>query len=181
MGASLKSRGFTLVELMVVLALVSLIALMGTSAVSAYKRADVTLYLQQLYQLAEATHRLKEPLMKASFSNAGGKMVIDAAFPHGEVSNSSIFIDHYDSPLGDYSFATWYLPPYSYVVLGTVGLSKDECREILLKIDMAEFDHIYLRVSPFTTVPASSFPLSYAVADGYCNQSNMIMYFYVYP
>jgi len=184
MGASLKSRGFTLVELMVVLALISLIALMGTSAFSAYKRADVTLYLQQLYQLAEATHRLKEPLAKITTGgNLGGPMILNAAFPHGEVKRVSTSSNTYDTPLGS-TMGVWYpyLADYAYFI--SFSLSQQECTEILTKVSMADFYQTYISGQIARYVSASSFPLSYSTADSYCTPSTwgtVNVYFFTYP
>ena len=173
------SRGFTLVELMVVLALISLIALMGAGAVSAYKRANVTLYLQQLYQLAEATHRIKPTLGTTTSWTVGGGMVIDAAFPHGEVVKLGGLANKYVPPLGSSAEVGW---SSSLIAVKMGGLTKDECREVLLKVSMAEFYYVFIQSPPSNpTLLQSSFPISYSAADGYCNNISGTMEFTLFP
>jgi len=137
-----QSAGFTLIEVMVALALIGLITIAFVERSSAYSHAArVTQVVRDIDALSETGWQMRRVLTGSTNAQLGGR-VIDAAFVHDRHSKTAT--NSYTDALGgklrvDVSNAVG----YSLLYILVYSLSVGDCTALLEQLDVQDFYMVY--------------------------------------
>jgi len=159
-------RGFTLIELMVVFAMIAALSMVFLMDIGATMgKTHSVQHVRDIHALARASLALEDALKATPNAVTGGNMVIQAAFPHGGITQTG---NSFTSAIGTSITVSWNQGGKELSIINTV-VPQADCIDVLKSVDASSFTRIVVAAGATSnTLSSGSWPITLATASGAC-------------